>query len=71
MRVHARKPWYKDAAARMAGFGSLSLLRYAGRIPGIEDWVDRPSVAHGAPFVTAVLWAVHGCFETWKISMLR
>jgi hypothetical protein len=30
MRVHARKPWYKDAAARMAGFGSLSLLRYAG-----------------------------------------
>jgi hypothetical protein len=33
------------------------------RAPGIEDWVDLSSVAHGAPLLTAV--AEHGCFELW------
>jgi hypothetical protein len=30
MRAQAKRSWHRDAAARVAGFGSLSLLRYAG-----------------------------------------
>jgi hypothetical protein len=34
-----------------------------GRAFGIEGWVDRSLVAHGAPLLTAV--AGHGCFKLW------